>query len=361
MNEESKHHKNLDELDSEKNIDLNCFDSFNNILVHSVEANEFIEKLKDYVKEYFTLNSNLYNNMNELYYNFSKEKCGHIFINTPIFKIESIIKKMFQIQLKNCELIITKGDLFYLIGDKLIKLQKIIKESSSNYNSFLENKDIYIEINNAFNAMRNIMNNLEIKSVDEYIWKKYKKHSEETVEKSVEDLVMDIKKLEKSIHHLFEEKKFKYYLTFKEPNEEIQDIYQEIKRYSINYAENLKAMNINLDNELKNIENEINSKVKIENEKDNNKKSGLNIDENEFYSIKYKIKILKSNKIRLKITENERKSQKITKENQNKAKTIKEEKKELFNQKVLYLTDKDKYEIISKLYSFNLKIIQWRR
>ena len=351
MNEGKDEKEEQEEFGSE---DVKKLNSFYDMLINPSESNKFIEKYKNVLKEIFTLNSNQYIRISELYNNFTSESCGKFFFNSSIHKIEILIKAMIEIQLKNYELIISKGQLFYLIDDKLNKLQKIIQESSIKYKNINDNKNIFSETNTVFTAMMNTMNDIEIQTVDDYIWDKYKRHSEEANKKNVKDLVYVMKKLEKNIHDLVKAQNKQIFMKLRDPNDKFQKLYNEIEKYFMNYAENIKDMSINMDTELKNIDKENNSKSKKEDTKDSEQKSCLGLDEKDFYMIKYKIKILQSNKIALKYQENG--EQKII-ENQSQISNINSQKVNLFNLKFLLLTDKDKYEIISKLYNYNLKIL----
>lgn len=339
---------NKDKLDKTQiqNID-SCYD----LLINSPDAIKYLTKYKGYLKEYFLLNSNQCKEMNELYLKLEVESCEQTFSNTPLNEMESIIKNIIQIQMKNFNFILSKTDLFNSLYDKIKEFQTIIEESSIKYSSNnLVNKSIIGETNNVFNAMMETMKDLEIKVVDEYIWEKYQKRAAEAGDKSSKDLVSDMKYLEETLFNFVQGKKMQFYKRFKEPNDKIQNVFNEIKNCYNDYISCLKDINKNILNEYEKLEQLIKTNSLIE---DNNSeiKSGFNLKENDFYTVKYKIKIIKGSKIDLKPPENN------NNDNINNIKNINEQKLIKFNEKNLFLTEKDKFEIISKLYSFDLKIL----
>ena len=345
---------NLNEIkrQSEFNSDQINLNSFNDLLANSEEANKFIDIYKERLKEYFTINSTQYNRLNELYDNFSSESSGQLFINTPIHKIESIIKNMFQIQLKIYEVIISKGSIFVSIDNELDKIKKIILDSSSKLKNLSYNNEMITATNKVFNSMMKSMSELEIQEIDEYIWEKYKKHVLEAKEVKPVDVVAFIKNLEKNIYDFVLEKKSSFVSDLKETEKKIQIVFNKMQENFRNYFSYLKDLNNTLSEQFEHIEKEINTEKVIEdiqkNEKNTNPKSNLILDEKDLYTVKYKIKIIKSNKITLKADQNEIKEE---------IKNNKEQKLNSFKEKYLFLTEEDKYQIISKLYSYDLKIL----
>ena len=348
MNPNLNEIKKQSELKSDQ-INLN---SFNDLLANSEEANKFIDKYKQRLKEYFTINSTQYNRLNELYDNFSSESSGQLFINTQIHKIESIIKNMFQIQLKIYEVIISKGSIFVSIDNELDKIKKIILDSNSKLKNLSYNNEMISASNNVFNSMMKSMSELEIQEIDEYIWGKYKKHVLGAKEVKPVDIVAFIKNLEKNIYDFVLEKKTRFLSDLKETEKKIQNVFNKIQENFRNYFSYLKDLNNTLCAQFEQIEKEINSEKVIEDikksEKTTNHKSNLILDEKDLYTVKYKIKIIKSNKIDLKADQNEIKEE---------IKNSKEQKLNSFKEKYLFLTEEDKYQIISKLYSYDLKIL----
>ena len=331
------------------------------------EAKEYIETLKKYFNEYYLFNTTQYNSLNRLYFDICSEKTNSNFIDTPIYKVESAFKKLFQIQLKMFKSISQKFELFNLIEVKLSDLENAIIELSPKFDQISMSKDYSKETNSNFNSLMKVMDDLEVKTVDEYIWKKYNKHLNEVTEKKEDDLVTQIKNLENKIIHNAKDKKNQYYFKIKEIDDSIQNIYGNIKFNFDNYIIYLKELYTTFINDLENLVNEINPY--LSNEKNNNKenyiisKSDFELNEKDFFSIKYKIKILNEHKIILKNDENNNKDKGNDKDKiNNKDKKLKtkeyfEQQNKKFDKKYLYLTEEDIYEIISKLYSYDLKII----
>ena len=352
MNNKSKEAKQEEEFDSEQIFILN---NLNDMLANYTEVNKVIEKYKECLKEFFIMISNQYNRINELYYNyFESESKDQIFVNTPIFKLGSFIKNMIQLQLKNYDIIISKGELFNLIDNKISRLQMIIEEASSECKNISISRDIYKETNNIFGAMMNIMKDLELKAIDEYIWEKYKKRASEAGEKKAEDLVSDMKNLEKNIRDFVEEKKRQYYSKLKVPYDRIQATFNELKNYFLDYGKHLKDMNENLNSEIEKLRNDINSNTMIKDANTSETNSGFNLSEKEFYTVKYKLKLLKNNIYTLNPSQSQDDQAQNT---ENETKSNIQQKVKEFHENNILLTEKDKYEIISKLYSYDLKIL----
>ena len=332
------------------------------------EAKEYIETLKKYFNEYYLFNTTQYNSLNRLYFDICSEKTNPNFIDTPIYQVETAFKKLFQIQLKIFKSISQKFELFNVIEVKLADLENIITELSPKFNEISMSKDYSKETNSIFNSLMKAMDDLEGKTVDEYIWKKYNKHLNEVTEKKADDLVTEIKNLENKIIHNAKDKKNQYYFKIKEIDDSINNIYNNIKINFDNYIIYLKELNTNFINDLENLMNDINPN--ISDEKNNNKenfiisKSDFELNEKDFFSMKYKIKILTEPKINLKNDENNKDKDKgndkdkiNNKDKKLKAKEYFEQQSKKFDKENLYLTREDIYEIISKLYSYDLKII----
>ena len=350
--------------DKSEQLDLN---HFYYLLAAPNEAKEYIETLKKYFNDYYIFNTTQYNTLNRLYFKISSEKENKNFIDTPIYQLESEFKKLIQIQLKMFESISQKFEIFNLIEVKLVILENLILELSPKFNHFALHKDFYNETNSIFNSLMKTMDDLEAKTVDEYIWKKYNRHLYEAGDENVDDLVTQIKNLENKMLYNAQDKKNQYYFKLNESYDTVQNIYNNIKLNFDNYALYLKELNHNYINDLENLINKMNSNLSIEEIKNKeditSSKSDIELNEKDFFPVKYKIKILKNHNLTLKKENNDN----IEEQNDKKQKI---EKTKLLNQNVdldkinkkyeeqnIFLTGEDIYEIISKLYSYNLKII----
>jgi len=116
-------------------------------------------------------------------------------------------------------------------------------------------------------------------------------------------LVSKIKDLEIKMYNYTKESKSKHYLEIRESNDKIQSIYSKIKNQLGDYASFFKDIAIKLISKVEVIEKEINLLEK--NEEDINDaniicSTDFEINENDFFDVKYKIKIIQNNKILLK-------------------------------------------------------------
>ena len=345
-------------------LDLN---HFYYLLAAPDEAKEYIETLKKYFNDYYIFNTTQYNTLNRLYFQISSEKENKNFIDTPIYQLECEFKKLIQIQLKMFESISQKFEIFNLIEVKLLILEKLILELSPKFNHFALHKDFYNETNSIFNSLMKTMDDLETKTVDEYIWKKYNKYLYEAGDENVDNLVTQIKNLENKMLHNAQDKKNQYYFKLNESYDTVQSIYNNIKFNFDNYVLYLKELNHNYINDLENLINEMNSNLSIEEIKNKEditgSKSDIELNEKDFFPVKYKIKILKNHNVTLKNQINDNIEDKKDKKQKNeKTKLLKQnEDIDKINKKYeaqnIFLTGEDIYEIISKLYSYDLKII----
>ena len=147
-------------------IDLN---HFYYLLASPKEVKEYIETLKKYLNDYYIFNTTQYNTLNRLYFEFSSENENKNFVDTPIYQVESEFKKLIQIQLNMFSSITQKFEMFNLIEVKLVILEKLILDLSPKFSHFSLHKDFYNETNSIFNSLMETMNDLETKTVDEYI------------------------------------------------------------------------------------------------------------------------------------------------------------------------------------------------
>ena len=345
-------------------LDLN---HFYYLLAAPDEAKEYIETLKKYFNDYYIFNTTQYNTLNRLYFQISSEKENKNFIDTPIYQLECEFKKLIQIQLKMFESISQKFEIFNLIEVKLLILEKLILELSPKFNHFALHKDFYNETNSIFNSLMKTMDDLETKTVDEYIWKKYNKYLYEAGDENVDNLVTQIKNLENKMLHNAQDKKNQYYFKLNESYDTVQSIYNNIKFNFDNYVLYLKELNHNYINDLENLINEMNSNLSIEEIKNKEditgSKSDIELNEKDFFPVKYKIKILKNHNVTLKNQINDNIEDKKDKKQKNEKTKLLEENEDIdkINKKYeaqnIFLTGEDIYEIISKLYSYDLKII----
>ena len=340
-----KNEININDDSNPEQINLNHILS---LIANPKETNKYLEALKEQLEQYYSFNNNQYKELIKLHNRFNQEKYGKNFINTPIYHLQTIFNKMIQMQIKLYESIVNTHEIFNLIGTKFVEFEKNIVDVSKKFNLSSYSKNIYNDTNPIFTSMMEYMNELETKVIDEFIWEKYKIHTlGPKNNQTSEDLVIRIKSLEKSIYDYFQTKKKQYFNKIKESDNKFKLLYNDIKNYLQNYIINLKDAFKNFYNDLEEFENNISSQQNntepsgVVQDNDNNvinSKSGFLLDETDFYTTKYKIKIISNAKV-------------VTLKNSSNS-----DKKDS-SEKDTYLTRKEIFEIVSKLYSYELKIL----
>ena len=359
MNSESKEEKEQLEIET---INLN---EFFNLIINQAQTNKILQNFKDNIMEFYSLNIDHYNRINKLLEKINSEKFGQKNINTFLLKLQSMIEQTTKIQLKSMEIFIAKKEQFLSLEDKILQLQKLIEKFSSKFKNNNYNINIYKDANSLLENLMNKMDELETKVIDEYIQKKYNKNISDTSDQKPEQIVSEIKFLEKTFFDYLKERKKQYFKNLKKSNNKIQNAFEEIKKTFEEYYNDLKEINKILNDESKNFENILISNLKSEEINENQNfifsLSDINLINN---TIQYKIKILKSPKISLEKQETFSKSKTMDIRDfeldnvLSKQKTIVNSKNgKIYNDDILYLNEKDLYEIISKLYSYNLKIL----
>ena len=345
--------------ENKEKINLN---HFNFLIANTKEIQKYLEKFKSYLFEYYTLNISHFANLSKLLNGFSARK-NQNFINTPIYQLKLIFQSIIEFQSKKYETMIPDCQNLILISENLISLKKIIEEIYIKHNK-LSNLGISKDMNTVSNSIMQYMDDLENKTVEEFVWEKYKKHTLTSNKEKIKNLIDKIKQLEKNLFDYGNEKKGQYFSMIKESDNKIQKIFNDIKnifqeyisklkettkvyiKNLENFEKNLNSISINL--EIKNVENVFCSKSDFEfKEKDFNK---------------YSIKILKNKKILLKDYNKDNHLENNNDDNfieLKKTKTFTDKFTSSENKKenILFLTDEDIYEIISRLYKYDLKVL----
>ena len=359
MNSEPKEEKEQLEIET---INLN---EFFNLIINQAQTNKILQNFKDNIMEFYSLNIDHYNRINKLLEKINSEKFEQKHINTFLLKLQSMIEQITKIQLKSMEIFIAKKEQFLSFEDKILQLQKLIEKFSAKFKNNNNNINIYKDANSLLENLMNKMDELETKVIDEYIQKKYNKNIPDTSAQNPEQIVSEIKFLEKTFFDYLKERKKQYFKNLKKSNNKIQIAFEEIKKIFEEYYNGIKEINKILNDESKNFENILNSNFKSEEINENQNfifsLSDINLINN---TIQYKIKILKSPKISLEKQETFSKSKTMDIRDfeldnvLSKQKTIVNSKNgKIYNDDTLYLNEKDLYEIISKLYSYDLKIL----
>ena len=340
-------------------INLNYF---NYLIANTKEIERYVEKFKGCLFDYYTLNISHFTNLSKLCNVFSG-KMNQNFINTPIYQLKLIFQSIIEMQAKIYESMIPDFQIFILISESLIKLKKIIEEMYTKHNK-LSNLGIGKEMYEVSATLMQYMNDLEKKTVEEFVWEKYRKHTLNSGNEKINILIDKIKNLEKTLFEYGNDKKSQYFSMIKESNDKIQLIYNGIKNDFQEYTSKLKDATKDFLKKIENFEKNVSStSINLEIKNIENvfcSKSDFQFKEKDFN--KYTIKILKDKKILLK-EEKPKVQPKINKnDNPNQLKVTKEIKEKSINAEngnddILYLTEEDIFEIISRLYNYDLYIV----
>jgi hypothetical protein len=344
----------ITEKEEPEDTNLNFFyNLFNNENVIS----KIINLIKDSIETFIKINNSQYNDIFNLYEKFSTIKYKAYFFNSPLYKIKISLEKIIIFNIYYIQSFQENIDILKSILIKLSKLQILITYISNRFNNAMNDK----EMKTVYNKLIQSLDLFEKKIVDEYISEKYNKHiSSINNEIKICDLAEHIKYLDRTLYEYQEIRNNSYFKEIKEYNKKIQNMCSSINGNFETYINFLKEQNKQFNTKLETFEKDIKIKGNMSKDlKDNliNSKFGFDSpNEN-----KYRIKILENNKIYLenKSNSNDIKSKNGDKKDK-KSKCEKNLKIKHYNSKeeVLFLTEEDKYEIISKLYSYNFLIIE---
>ena len=345
--------------ENKEKINLN---HFNFLIANTKEIEKYLEKFKSYLFEYYTLNISHFTNLSKLLNGFSARK-NQNFINTPIYQLKLIFQSIIEFQSKKYETMIPDCQNLILISENLISLKKIIEEIYTKHNK-LSNLGISKDMNTVSNSIMQYMDDLENKTVEEFVWEKYKKHTLTSNKEKIKNLIDKIKGLEKNLFDYGNEKKGQYFSMIKESDNKIQKIFNDIKNIFQEYISKLKETTKDYIKNLENFEKNLNSiSINLEIKNVENvfcSKSDFEFKEKDFN--KYSIKILKNKKILLKDYNKDNHLENNNDDNfieLKKTKTFTDKFTSSENKKenILFLTDEDIYEIISRLYKYDLKVL----
>ena len=345
--------------ENQEQINLNYF---NYLIANTKEIEKYIEKFKGCLFDYYTLNISHFTNLSKICNVFSG-KMNQNFVNTPIYQLKVIFQSIIEMQAKLFETMIPDFQIFILISESLIKLKKIIGLMYTKHNK-LSNLGIGKDMYEVSATLMKYMGELESKTVEEFIWEKYQKHTLKSSDEKIDVLIDKIKNLEKTLFEYGNDKKSQYFSMIKESNDKIQLVYNGIKNDFQEYISKLKNVTKDYIKKIEDFEKDISSTpINLEIKNIENvfcSKSDFQFKEKDFN--KYTIKILKDKKILLKdhitnvqpkINSNDNPGQ-FKAPNEIKEKSINNEN---CNENTLFLDEEDIFEIISRLYNYDLYII----
>ena len=356
----------IKETKIEKNLgnetEMMHLNEFFMLTFNKTEIKKFLKHINENMNEFYLLNNAHYNKINQLLKKINSNKRKQNYVNTPLFYLHSITEYIVKMHLKSMEIFVSKNEVFITFENQISQLQKTIEEFSSYFNK-IDNINNYKDANFLLNNLMNKINDLEINVVNEHIKEKYDINVPNTNDIKPEKIVSEIKFLEKSFYNYINKRKTQYFNNIKLFSDKIQTVFKEIKNNIEDYLSGLKEINKNMNEEFLNFENLLNSNIKNEKLEENNNFISSQFDIDLINNTnKYKIKILKNPSISLNNINQITKPKKAKNNELNKDFTSQNEiqdfnKAKILNNNTLILNEKDIYKIVSKLYSYNLGVL----
>ena len=338
---------NENEINQENQEEINLNNLFN-MIANANELKNYLGSLNCFFSDYSSLCNSHYDSFNELYLKYFVEQNKSI-MNTKIYKIESIVKKILKINMNYMKAIELNMELLASIQKQISEFGSIIGELPMKFNNFNFKGQKTEEANKITNSLNKSLTDFETKIVGDYIKERYNKNiAGMNVKDSIDNLVVLIEYLENSLLNITKERKSQYFNELKEPDDKINSASNEINKTLLLYVNKIKEFNKIFEDEIVKLEDEIKSSKNINEEK--KKKEELILSKNDFVPsgelniYKYKIKVLKNVKIPLESLSN---SKKPVEKTDNKLRLAK------FEDKCIFLTEEDIFNIISKFYSYN--------
>ena len=354
------------------------------------DIKEQIKLLKSfitYINEYFDFINVFHKQLIEINKNFLKD-FNSLPINSPIFLLGKSIKDIIQLQITNLSIIINNQKTFIDIAKEFSNLIQILKEYQNIMGDNSNNSDkIKSQIQPVLISLMEVYSDIEFKTIDEYINKKYNKRMF-----GEKNIVLDTKLveghyLEKTFLEFEENSKKNFFIKYHEIENKTLNSFNIIKEHLKNISEIILKQNyINLE-QIQNQIDFIGKSHQIE-EGDKTKDSNQNIQIKNEGIFKYRIKIIlqpeiqvidiKKEKLKNEMATNnqlekkeEKKEEKkkkksffkkVTKEKDKekekaKNKLMEDKNKEETLKEDLILTDEDIYNIVETLYKFDFEML----
>ena len=354
------------------------------------DIKEQIKLLKSfitYINEYFDFINVFHKQLIEINNNFLKD-FNSLPINSPIFLLGKSIKDIIQLQITNLSIIINNQKTFIDIAKEFSNLIQILKEYQNIMGDNSNNSDkIKSQIQPVLISLMEVYSDIEFKTIDEYINKKYNKRMY-----GERNIVLDTKLveghyLEKTFLEFEENSKKNFFIKYHEIENKTLNSFNIIKEHLKNISEIILKQNyINLE-QIQNQIDFIGKSHQIE-EGDKTKDSNQNIQIKNEGIFKYRIKIIlqpeiqvidiKKEKLKNEMATNnqlekkeEKKEEKkkkksffkkVTKEKDKekekaKNKLMEDKNKEETLKENLILTDEDIYNIVETLYKFDFEML----
>ena len=352
---------------SSNNISKINTNNFYTLFLNMKKAQKLINSFKKFINEYFEALYAYYIRINEVNGHFSLEdKFKSSIIKSPVFRLGKITKNMLETHINNLNPLVSGDTLFREFENSLTNISNILEESSVN----LDKKKIEQNVQPIAVSLNQKYEEIESTIIDDYIFKKYNKHLDILINEPLENNIEQAKYLEKTFLDLEEVSKTQFFKSLKEMENKTLNTYNEMIKIVDKFIETIKDKGTELLNILNEGKNEIkqligNEDINNKENKENKKEKVSSKEKSELKNIidldnyKYKIKILEYPYVNVKIEDKNEKKVKDkkgkNKEDNNKNNKIKKE--EILYDKELLLTDEHVYNIISKIYSYDLKFI----
>ena len=230
----------VDHKENKEEINLN---NLFNTIANAKDICNYLDSLKCFFKDYFSLSNSQYDSLNELY-NIYFSKQNESIINTKIYKIDYTIKNILKIKLNYMKSILLNAELLDLILNQISELRNILDSLPfvfSNINFIGKNTD---ETNKITSSLNKSLGDFEMRIVENYIREKYNKDIPGINRKdSMENLISLIKYLENSLLNVTKIRKSQYFSELKEPDDRICNSTNEINKILIMYLSKIKGNN----------------------------------------------------------------------------------------------------------------------
>ena len=354
------------------------------------DIKEQIKLLKSfitYINEYFDFINVFHKQLIEINKNFLKD-FNSLPINSPIFLLGKSIKDIIQLQITNLSIIINNQKTFIDIAKEFSNLIQILKEYQNIMGDNSNNSDkIKSQIQPVLISLMEVYSDIEFKTIDEYINKKYNKRMFGERNIALDTKLVEGHYLEKTFLEFEENSKKNFFIKYHEIENKTLNSFNIIKEHLKNISEIILKQNyINLE-QIQNQIDFIGKSHQIE-EGDKTKDSNQNIQIKNEGIFKYRIKIIlqpeiqvidiKKEKLKNEMATNnqlekkeekkeekkKRKSffKKVTKEKvkekeKAKNKLMEDKNKEETLKENLILTDEDIYNIVETLYKFDFEML----
>ena len=375
--------ENKNPVKNESIISQNSSNDFLLLFSDIKEQHKLLRSFSTFINEYFDLINNFYNKLKEITNNHLNENIFKSSTeNLPIFRLGKTLKDIVQIQLNKLANIIENQNTFKDIDKDFSDLIKIIKEYKTISGDSSKGHDSRSMIQPVVLSLMETYKDIEFKIVDDYISKKYNKRIfGKKRDIDLDTKLLEVDYLEKTFLEFGESSKNLFFKESQEIQKKTLNSFNIIKEHMKSLTEViLKQNNINLYE----IQNEIdfigkNPQMKSEDITNNYNSNASNQINSMFI---YQIKILERKGIKVIDIEKEKhkseslhNSKDMNIETPEKKKKVKnssfkknstENNKEKEKEKIpkeenleeeLILNDEDKYNIVEKLYSLNMKML----